>query len=71
MYPDQVEDDIEITSKTVKFSNDPTIILEPENLAEELQLARIGEFAARQADRERMERLMERRLEHTASSLLR
>jgi len=58
MYPDQVEDDIEITSKTVKFSNDPTIILEPENLAEELQLARIGEFAARQADRERMERLL-------------
>ena len=58
MYPDQVKDDIGITSKTVKFSNDPTIIVEPENLAEELQLARIGEFAARQADRERMERLL-------------
>jgi len=58
IYPDDVEDEMEITSKTVKFSNDPTIILEPENLAEELQLARIGEFAARQADRERMERLL-------------
>jgi len=58
IYPDDVEDEMEMTSKTVKFSNDPTIILEPENLAEELQLARIGEFAARQADRERMERLL-------------
>ena len=41
-----------------ELSTDPTIILEPESLAEELQLARIGEFAARQADRERMERLI-------------
>ena len=57
-YPDVEDNDSEITSKIVKFSNDPTIILEPENLAEELQMARIGEFAARQADRERMERLI-------------
>ena len=60
IYPDveEEEDDTEATSKTVKFSSDPTIILEPESLAEELQLARIGEFAARLADRERMERLI-------------
>jgi len=58
IYPDVEDADTELTHKTVKFSNDPTIILEPENLAEELQLARIGEFAARQADRERMERLL-------------
>jgi len=59
IYPDvEIEDNTEITCKTVKFSSDPTIILEPENLAEELQLARIGEFAARQADKERMERLI-------------
>jgi len=59
VYPDvEEEEDTEATSKTVKFSSDPTIILEPESLAEELQLARIGEFAARQADRERMERLI-------------
>jgi len=58
IYPDVEEEDTEVTSKTVKFSSDPTIILEPESLAEELQLARIGEFAARQADRERMERLI-------------
>jgi len=63
IYPDveeeeEEEEDTEATSKTVKFSSDPTIILEPESLAEELQLARIGEFAARQADRERMERLI-------------
>jgi len=58
-YPDvEEEEETEVTSKTVKFSSDPTIILEPESLAEELQLARIGEFAARQADRERMERLI-------------
>jgi len=59
IYPDvEEEEDTEATSKSVKFSSDPTIILEPESLAEELQLARIGEFAARQADRERMERLI-------------
>jgi len=58
IYPDVEEDEAEATSKTVQFSSDPTIILEPESLAEELQLARIGEFAARQADRERMERLI-------------
>jgi len=59
IYPDvEEEDDPEGSSKTVQFSTDPTIILEPESLAEELQLARIGEFAARQADRERMERLI-------------
>merc|ERR1711997_1376100 len=59
IYPDvEEEEDTEAASKSVKFSSDPTIILEPESLAEELQLARIGEFAARQADRERMERLI-------------
>ena len=59
IYPDvEGEDCPEASSKTVKFSSDPTIILEPESLAEELQLARIGEFAARQADKERMERLI-------------
>jgi len=58
IYPDVAEDECEASSKTVQFSSDPTIILEPESLAEELQLARIGEFAARQADRERMERLI-------------
>lgn len=58
VYPDVEDAGTELTCKTVKFSNDPTIILEPENLAEELQLARTGEFAARQADRERMERLL-------------
>jgi len=57
LYPD-IEDECEASRKTVQFSSDPTIILEPESLAEELQLARIGEFAARQADRERMERLI-------------
>merc|ERR1712025_855202 len=39
IYPDVEEEDTEVTSKTVKFSSDPTIILEPESLAEELQLA--------------------------------
>jgi len=58
IYPDVAEDECEASSKTVQFSSDPTIILEPESLAEELQLARIGEFPARQADRERMERLI-------------
>jgi len=59
IYPDvDEEENTEASSKTVQFSSDPTIILEPESLAEELQLARIGEFAARQADRERMERLI-------------
>ena len=43
---------------SVKFSEDPEIILEPENLAEDLQLARQSDYKQRQADRERMERLI-------------
>jgi len=42
----------------VKFSDNPVIILEPENLAEDLQNARLSDFKERQADRERMERLL-------------
>jgi len=42
----------------VKFSDNPVIILEPENLAEDLQNARLSDFKQRQADRERMERLL-------------
>ena len=42
----------------VSFSDNPVIILEPESLAEELQEARKSDFKQRQADKERMERLL-------------
>jgi hypothetical protein len=44
--------------KCVKFCDDVDVINEPEDLAEDLQNARISDFPARQADRERMERLL-------------
>ena len=42
----------------VKFSDDIEIIIEPENLAEDLQLARISDYAQRQVVKARMERLL-------------
>ena len=42
----------------VKFCDAPTIILEPDNLAADLHQARLSDFKQRQADRERMERLL-------------
>jgi len=47
-------------SKTgcVKFCDDVKIIEEPEEIAEDLQNARISDFQARKADQERMERLL-------------
>ena len=42
----------------VKFCDAPTIILEPDNLAADLHQARLSDFKQRQADRERMERLI-------------
>jgi len=42
----------------VTFSDSLEIILEPENLAEELQEARISDLSQRRADRERNERLL-------------
>jgi len=44
--------------KCVKFCDVVDVIDEPEDLAEDLQNARISDFPARQADRERMERLL-------------
>ena len=43
---------------SVRFSDSLEIILEPENLAEELQEARTSDLSQRQADRERSERLL-------------
>ena len=43
---------------SVKFSEDINIILEPDNLAEDLHLARKSDYAQRQADKARMERLL-------------
>ena len=45
-------------SKFVKFSENIEIILEPENIAEDLQLARTSDLLQRQADKARMERLL-------------
>jgi len=47
-------------SKTgcVKFCDDIVVIEEPEDIAEDLQNARISDFQARKADQERMERLL-------------
>jgi len=47
-------------SKTVcvKFCDDVDVIEEPEEIAEDLQNARISDFQARKADQERMERLL-------------
>lgn len=42
----------------VRFNLDPTVILEPEEEADQLREARISDFGQRQADRERMERLL-------------
>ena len=42
----------------VKFCDAPTIILEPDSLADDLHQARLSDFKQRQADRERMERLL-------------
>jgi len=49
-----------IKSKTycVKFCDDVVVIEEPEDIAEDLQNARISDFPARKADQERMERLL-------------
>lgn len=49
-----------ITSKTccVKFCDDVVVIEEPDDIAEDLQNARISDFPARKADQERMERLL-------------
>jgi len=44
--------------KCVTFSDDVNVIEEPEDLANDLQNARISDFPARQADRERRERLL-------------
>eukprot|EP00090_Calanus_glacialis_P026097 TRINITY_DN4093_c0_g1_i2.p1 TRINITY_DN4093_c0_g1~~TRINITY_DN4093_c0_g1_i2.p1 ORF type:complete len:496 (-),score=118.46 TRINITY_DN4093_c0_g1_i2:67-1554(-) len=46
------------SKKIVKFCDGVDVIDEPEDLAEDLQNARISDFPARQADRERMERLL-------------
>ena len=46
------------SGKYVTFSDDVKIIEEPEDLANDLQNARISDFPKRQADRERMERLL-------------
>lgn len=42
----------------VRFNLDVSVILEPEDQVEDLRLARISDFNQRQADRERMERLL-------------
>ena len=44
--------------RSVKFSEDIIIILEPDSLAEDLYLARKSDYAQRQADKARMERLL-------------
>eukprot|EP00092_Neocalanus_flemingeri_P004002 GFUD01004308.1.p1 GENE.GFUD01004308.1~~GFUD01004308.1.p1 ORF type:complete len:497 (+),score=137.88 GFUD01004308.1:413-1903(+) len=46
------------SEKSVQFCDDVTVIEEPDDLADDLQNARISDFPARQADRERMERLL-------------
>ena len=56
LYPDI--GDTKNRKCSVKFSNNPEIILEPENLAKELHEARTSDFKQRQADRERQERLL-------------
>jgi len=47
-----------LSNKCVRFCDDIKIIEEPEEIAEELQNARISDFSKRQADKERMERLI-------------
>ena len=44
--------------RTVRFSEDISILEEPEDLAVDLYLARKSDFAQRQADKARMERLL-------------
>jgi len=46
------------SEKCVKFSDDVVLIEEPADLSEDLKNARISDFPARQADKERMERLL-------------
>ena len=45
-------------NKSVKFSKNVKVIVEPKNLAEKLWLARTSDFTQRQADKARMERLL-------------
>ena len=45
-------------NKSVKFSKNVNVIMEPKNLAEKLWLARTSDFTQRQADKARMERLL-------------
>jgi len=56
LYPDI--GDTRDRQRLVTFSDSLEIILEPENLAEELQEARISDLSQRRADRERNERLL-------------
>lgn len=56
LYPDT--GDLRDRQRSVTFSDSLEIILEPENLAEELQEARTSDLGQRQADRERNERLL-------------
>jgi len=54
-----VPDKSRLSSPVVQFSCSPvTIIMEPDNLADDLKQARISDFPRRQADKERMERLL-------------
>jgi len=46
------------SEKCVNFCDNVEVIEEPEDLAEDLQNARVSDFPARQADKERMERLL-------------
>ena len=43
---------------SVRFSEDISILVEPEHLAWDLHLARKSDYAQRQADQARMERLL-------------
>jgi len=46
------------SDKSVQFCDDVNVIEEPDDLADDLQNARISDFPGRQADKERMERLL-------------
>jgi len=46
------------SGRSVKFSDDVNVVEEPEDLANDLHTARLSDFPARQADKERRERLL-------------